>query len=713
MIGRTAALLVDLPVELVPSGLADRRPPRPRPAARPRPARPRPRRARGAGRRLPRAAEGAGRRARGRSPRALELPHRAQGRHRPRRRARPHRVAGRGAARAPGRRRLAGVPGRRARAAARRAVAAGRARRRGSPRRRATARCARSTPQRGRAARCATRARGRAGRAAGSCTAAPPTSRSPCCAPPAPTPSRSTRSLLGARGLRRARRGGRRRRRRCGSASCRRPTPTSPLDRARERRRTALAELGLRSGLARGRGRPHADVRAGRCVTGYVRRVLALLRDVGRQSLDPPDARPAASYPLARLRRHDGGQRGHRRRPRRTRPPGAGTRRAPVPLLRPRRADGERRRLRHADAPPAGARGRSTPSCARPSSPTQRVGGTYSTLFTAVDHLERMLSLDNAFSADDIAAWAQRVERDAGTAPRYLCELKVDGLAVNLLYENGRLVRGATRGDGRTGEDVTPNIRTIANVPDRLTGDDVPRRPRGARRGVLPGRPLRGAQRRAGRGRQAAVRQPAQHRGRVAAPEGPAGHREPRARDGRARRRPVEGGPRSPTQSQLVRAAPRPGGCRPPTAPRSSHDLDGVQEFIDHYGEHRHDVEHEIDGVVVKVDDLVAAAPARLDQPGAALGDRVQVPARRGQHQAARHPRQRRAHRPGHPVRRHGAGQGRRLDRRDRHPAQPVGGRAQGRADRRHRRAAQGRRRHPRDRRPGRRAARRQRARRS
>src|SRR6478609_3547687 len=114
------------------------------------------------------------------------------------------------------------------------------------------------------------------------------------------------------------------------------------------------------------------------------------------------------------------------------------------------------------------------PGLRTPQSPTQRVAGTYSTLFTPVDHLERMLSLDNAFSVDDMAAWVARVERDAGESPAYLCELKVDGLAVNLLYENGRLTRGATRGDGRTGEDVTPNIRTIANVPDQLTGDDVP-----------------------------------------------------------------------------------------------------------------------------------------------------------------------------------------------------------------------------------------------
>ena len=82
-----------------------------------------------------------------------------------------------------------------------------------------------------------------------------------------------------------------------------------------------------------------------------------------------------------------------------------------------------------------------------------------------------MLSLDNAFTAEELAAWAQRAERDAGAGADYLCELKVDGLAVDLVYEKGRLVRGATRGDGRTGEDVTPNVRTIDDVPERLAGD--------------------------------------------------------------------------------------------------------------------------------------------------------------------------------------------------------------------------------------------------
>ncbi|MDR6980067.1 NAD-dependent DNA ligase [Streptomyces sp. 3330] len=86
-----------------------------------------------------------------------------------------------------------------------------------------------------------------------------------------------------------------------------------------------------------------------------------------------------------------------------------------------------------------------------------------------------MLSLDNAFDALELAAWAERVHKDVGSsAYHFLCELKVDGLAVNLTYENGRLTRAATRGDGRTGEDITPNVRTIAEIPDRLTGDGVP-----------------------------------------------------------------------------------------------------------------------------------------------------------------------------------------------------------------------------------------------
>ncbi|MGI8613249.1 MAG: DNA ligase LigA-related protein, partial [Nocardioidaceae bacterium] len=112
------------------------------------------------------------------------------------------------------------------------------------------------------------------------------------------------------------------------------------------------------------------------------------------------------------------------------------------------------------------------PDLRTPDSPTQQVGGAVSTEFTAVQHRERLLSLDNAFSAAEMTAWAARVTRSVGDDVDYLCELKIDGLAVNLTYERGRLVRGATRGDGRVGEDVTPNVRAVEGVPTRLTGTD-------------------------------------------------------------------------------------------------------------------------------------------------------------------------------------------------------------------------------------------------
>ena len=113
------------------------------------------------------------------------------------------------------------------------------------------------------------------------------------------------------------------------------------------------------------------------------------------------------------------------------------------------------------------------PELRTPDSATQKVGGMISTLFTPVTHLERLLSLDNVFSAEEFSAWADRAARLGGTGP-YLCELKIDGLAIDLVYERGRLTSAATRGDGRTGEDVTLNVRTIKSIPARLVGDDVP-----------------------------------------------------------------------------------------------------------------------------------------------------------------------------------------------------------------------------------------------
>ncbi len=242
------------------------------------------------------------------------------------------------------------------------------------------------------------------------------------------------------------------------------------------------------------------------------------------------------------------------------------------------------------------------PELRTPNSPTQRVGGTYSTLFTPVDHVERMLSLDNAFTGEELAGWAQRVERDAGAGAEYLCELKVDGLAVDLVYERGRLVRGATRGDGRTGEDVTPNLRTLDDVPERLTGADVPE--------LLEVRgevyfPVAGFERlndslvEAGKAAFANPRNAA---------AGSLRQKDPRVSATRPLRLVLHGvgahkGKAPDRQSgwyELLRGWGLPVSDRF----RVVKTLDEVQEYIDHYGEHRHDVEHEIDGVVVKVDQL-------------------------------------------------------------------------------------------------------------
>jgi DNA ligase (NAD+) len=243
------------------------------------------------------------------------------------------------------------------------------------------------------------------------------------------------------------------------------------------------------------------------------------------------------------------------------------------------------------------------PELRTPSSPTQRVAGTYSTLFTAVDHLERLLSLDNAFSADELATWAERVERDAGTISAYLCELKVDGLAIDLVYRGGRLVRGATRGDGRTGEDVTPNIRTIHGIPHRLQGDGWPEvlEVRGeVYFPVAQFEQLNAELVEAGKAPFANPRNAAAGSLRQKDPRITATRPLQLLIHGVGR---IEGGPTVTTQSQWY-ARLHEWGL--PTSARFEikPDLAGVRAFIEYYGEHRHSVEHEIDGVVVKVDDL-------------------------------------------------------------------------------------------------------------
>jgi DNA ligase (NAD+) len=245
------------------------------------------------------------------------------------------------------------------------------------------------------------------------------------------------------------------------------------------------------------------------------------------------------------------------------------------------------------------------PELRTPASPTQRVGGTYSTQFTPVDHVERMLSLDNAFTAEDLAGWAQRVERDAGTVTEFLCELKVDGLAVDLVYERGRLLRGATRGDGRTGEDVTPNLRALDNVPAELTagaGREVPEllEVRGEVYFPVAGfEQLNASLVEAGKAPFANPRNAA---------AGSLRQKDPRVTAGRPLRLVVHGvgahrGTAPDRQSGWYEAM-RQWGLPVSDRYRVVGSLDEVRDYIEHYREHRHDVEHEIDGVVVKVDQL-------------------------------------------------------------------------------------------------------------
>ena len=167
------------------------------------------------------------------------------------------------------------------------------------------------------------------------------------------------------------------------------------------------------------------------------------------------------------------------------------------------------------------------PELITPDSPTQRVGDVPSDLFAPVPHRAPMLSLDNAFSTEELDAWGERVARGLGGLDdvAFACEHKIDGVACALTYERGSLVRAATRGDGRVGEDITANVRTVRGVPPRLLIDDPPDGDRGPRRDVPAREGVRGAERAAPGGRAEGVREPAQRRRGLAPAEGPAGHR--------------------------------------------------------------------------------------------------------------------------------------------------------------------------------------------
>ena len=246
------------------------------------------------------------------------------------------------------------------------------------------------------------------------------------------------------------------------------------------------------------------------------------------------------------------------------------------------------------------------PELRTPDSPTQLVGGAgFATEFTSADHLERMLSLDNVFSAEEFDVWAARIHAEVGGEVAYLCELKIDGVALSLVYREGRLVRAATRGDGRVGEDVTLNARTIDDVPERLTAGE---------RYPLP--------------------EVLEVRGEVffrladfealnasLVEEGKAPFANPRNSAAGSLRQKDPAVTAHRRLRMICHGVGHTEGFRPETLhdaylalgawglPVSSHttrvdSVAGVHERIRYWGEHRHDVDHEIDGVVIKLDDM-------------------------------------------------------------------------------------------------------------
>jgi DNA ligase (NAD+) len=244
------------------------------------------------------------------------------------------------------------------------------------------------------------------------------------------------------------------------------------------------------------------------------------------------------------------------------------------------------------------------PALRTPDSPSQQVGPPPSSTFAPVQHLQRLLSLDNAFSEEELDRWAQRAIRELGEdqiqRSGFLCELKIDGLAIDLVYEDGKLIRGATRGDGRVGEDVTDNIRTITAIPSRLSGDDQPRllEVRGeVFLSVEEFTKLNESLVEAGKAPFANPRNSA---------AGSLRQKDPRVTASRNLGFIAHGigaveGFDVDRLSEVYDALAGWG------LPVSSHSklcttLDEVWSYIGYFGEHRHSVEHELDGVVIKLD---------------------------------------------------------------------------------------------------------------
>lgn len=245
------------------------------------------------------------------------------------------------------------------------------------------------------------------------------------------------------------------------------------------------------------------------------------------------------------------------------------------------------------------------PDLRTPDSPTQLVGGGFATDFTSVDHLERMLSLDNVFDESELRAWIAKVEQETGPELHYLCEVKIDGVALNLVYENGKLVRAATRGDGRTGELVTLNALTINDIPERLTAtDEYPIPSLLEVRGEVFFRledfaALNASLVEEGKAPFANPRNSAAGSLRQKNPAVTARRRLGMICHGFGRMEGFE--PVSQYDAYVALAA---WGLPVSTHTSRVVGADAVVEKMKYWGEHRHDVEHEIDGLVVKVDEM-------------------------------------------------------------------------------------------------------------
>jgi len=242
------------------------------------------------------------------------------------------------------------------------------------------------------------------------------------------------------------------------------------------------------------------------------------------------------------------------------------------------------------------------PDLVTPDSPTQRIGAPPSDQFAPVPHRTPMMSLDNCFSLEELKAWGQRAERLISKVDAYMTELKMDGIAVNLVYQDGVFTRGATRGDGRTGEDITANLKTINAVPLRLRGDDVPDVVEVRGEVYMRTDDFDNLNERLGNAGLKTFSNPRN------AAAGSLRQKDPSVTAERKLSLVCHGvgyvkGRRFKSHSEAL-AFVRELGLRTNSENKVVNDLDDVFERCTYWQEHRHDVVYEMDGVVVKVDSI-------------------------------------------------------------------------------------------------------------